>query len=255
MIDLNKYTTDEGVVLLSPVRNDFENLYIKLREKERRVYSDEEVKHLPFANPSNPHKNEWQLRAKSFIRFKEYLQKKNENLNILDLGCGNCWFCGQLSKTLNHNYFCVDVNLFELKQGRRVFISNQLKVLYADIFTAQFPSSTFDLIIINSAIQYFSNMKNLIDRLISLIKENCEIHFIDSPFYNKPEIENAQKRTSDYYKNLGFPEMSNHYFHHSYDEISSYKYNLFYNPRSFKTKLSKIFRSNDSPFPWIVINK
>ena len=128
-MDLSKYQTDKGVILLSPVTNDFEDLYVKFRAKEQRIYSDEEVKDLPFASSSNPHLNEWDLRTKSFIRFKEYLRKKNENLNILDLGCGNCWFCGQLSKTLSHNYFCVDVNLLELKQGRRVFSSENLKLI------------------------------------------------------------------------------------------------------------------------------
>ena len=45
-MDLSKYPTDESVVLLSPITNDFENLYIKLRKKEQRVYSDEEVMKL-----------------------------------------------------------------------------------------------------------------------------------------------------------------------------------------------------------------
>lgn len=253
LMDISKFPTDEGVILLSSITNDFENLYLELRKKERRIYSDEEVMKLPFASPSNPHTKEWHLRAKSFLRFIKHLKKKN--LNILDLGCGNCWFCGQLSKSFNHNYYCADVNLNELKQGKRVFGAYNIKFLYADIFTSEFPQSSFDLIIINSAIQYFYDFKKVIDRLLGLINENGEIHIIDSPFYSKDEIENAKKRTRDYYHSISFPEMAEKYFHHTYDDLLNFNYKILYNPQSLKSKLSHLFLGNDSPFPWIVIKK
>lgn len=255
LIDFSKCPTDEGVILLSPVKNNFENLYIELRKKELRVYSDEEVMKLPFASSSNPHKKEWDLRAKSFLRFKKYLGIKKENLNILDLGCGNCWFCGQLSKIFKNNFYCTDVNLTELKQAKRVFNSNRIKFFYADTFTAEFQQSNFDLIIINSAVQYFSDLKKLIDRLFSLINDNGEIHIIDSPYYTKSNVEVACKRTENYFKTLGFPEMAEKYFHHTYDDLLNFNYKILYNPKSLKTKLSHLFLGNVSPFPWIIINK
>jgi ubiquinone/menaquinone biosynthesis C-methylase UbiE len=255
LIDFSKYPTDDGVILLSPVTNDFENIYLQVRKKEQRVYPDEEVVKLPFASLSNPHKKEWNLRARSFLRYKEYLQKKNENLNILDLGCGNGWFCGQLSNIFKNNFYCTDVNLIELKQGKRVFDPNRMKFLYADIFISEFTKSTFDLIIINSAIQYFSDLRKLIDRLIGLLNENGEIHIIDTPFYAEANVEAARKRTESYYRSIGFPEMIDKYFHHTYDRLSSFNCRVLYNPQSFKTKFSNLFLGNDSPFPWIVINK
>lgn len=36
------------------------------KEKENRIYSDDEIKLLPYASKINPHKNEWALRSKSF---------------------------------------------------------------------------------------------------------------------------------------------------------------------------------------------
>lgn len=252
---LNKSSLTEGVHILTRVKNDFEDLYIKVRSKEKRVYSDDELKLLPFASNLNPHKKEWKARAKSFLRFKKYLQIKNGNLNFLDLGCGNGWFCGQLSKIFNHNYLCIDVNLTELKQARKVFDSDKLKFIYADIFTVQFLPNYFDLITINAAIQYFRELKTLLNRLLIFLRNDGEIHIIDSPFYTDTEIENARKRTSEYYSSIGFPLMTNHYFHHSRDELSGFNYNLLYDPNSLLNKTKKILGVKDSPFPWIVIKK
>ena len=253
MLELNKFPIDEGVYLLTVVNNNFEDLYIQLRKKEQRVYSDDDVMKLPFAGDSNPHKKEWNLRTKSFLRFKEYLGKKNENLNILDLGCGNCWLCGQLSKTLNHSYYCVDVNLTELKQGKRIFKSDNLKFLYADIFTSDFPKSYFDIIILNSAVQYFSDLKKLIERLLVFLNDTGEIHIIDSPIYKVNEVSSAQQRTEQYFSSIDFLEMAKNYFHHNWIELVDFPYKILYYPNSLKNKMLRLLSFKDSPFPWICI--
>lgn len=255
LINFNKSTKEDGVYLLSPIKYDFEEIYLKVREKEKRIYSDHELILLPFASSSNPYKNEWDLRAKSFLRFKEYLKTKKQNLNILDLGCGNGWFCGQLSKSFNHNFYCVDVNLTEMKQGRKVFNSEQIKFVYADIFNAEIPQSSFDMITVNAAAQYFPDIKALLKRLTALISNNGEIHIIDSPFYSINEIENARKRTVDYYNSIDFPEMVKHYFHHSFSELFGFNFDTLYNPNSFKKRFTRLLSMSDSPFPWIKITR
>lgn len=252
---LNPADLRNGVYILSEINNEFESLYLKVRDNEKRIYPDDELIKLPFASKTNPHKNEWDLRAKSFQRFKEYLITKERDLNILDLGCGNGWFSGQLSQSFNQNFYCADVNLSELKQGRRTFNSGKLKFIYADIFTAEIPEPSFDMIIINAAVQYFPNIKRLLEKLLILIKENGEIHIIDSPFYSEPEVDNARKRTRAYYSSLNFPEMEKRYFHHTYGELSEFNTNTIYNPASSRQKIKRLFSSNDSPFPWIVIRK
>lgn len=255
MIDYKKYLIDDGVYLLTPVNNQFEEVYLKVREKEKRIYSDEEVEKLPFASENNPHKEEWNIRAKSFLRIKKYLETKKGILNILDLGCGNCWLSNQLSRTSYNNFWCVDLNLTGLKQGSRIAQRENMKFLYADIFSAEIPASSFDLIIINSAVQYFPSFQQLIERLFSLINDKGEIHIIDSPFYNETELKKAMLRTKDYYISLGFPEMALNYFHRSWNELSTFSYKILYNPSTFKSKVSNIFLEKDSPFPWICITK
>jgi len=250
-----KYSLESGIYILSPVKNDFEDLYIKVRSKEKRIYSDKEIKLLPFTSEANPHKKEWDVRAKSFLHFHKYLKAKKENLNFFDLGSGNGWFCGQLSKNYDHHYHCIDVNLTELKQAKRVFNSENLKFIYADISSVQFPKNYFDLITINAAIQYFPNLTELIKLLFDLIKANGEIHILDSPMYSDREVANAMRRTMEYYSSIGFPEMAGRYYHHSWPELSGFNYKLLYNPGKFTIRIKKIFGMKDSPFPWIVIKK
>jgi len=247
--------TVNGVVRISEVDDAFEKLYLQVRKKENRIYSDDEIKLLPYASKINPHKNEWALRSKSFLRFKEYLSHKKSILNILDLGCGNGWLTGQLVKEFEHNYFCVDVNLTELEQAAKVFDSDNLKFIYADIFATTFPANTFDIVIINSALQYFQNISALMKELFFISKTYGEIHIIDTPFYDKNELMQAKNRTLKYYTSLGFPEMASKYFHHTLEDFRYLRYSYLYNPDSLKNKLSKFIFDQDSPFPWLLVTR
>lgn len=249
---LDPVKLQDNVYVLSEIKQDFEAIYLKVREKEKRIYSDTELSNLPFASNSNLHKAEWKLRAKSYKRFKKYLNSKRQNLNILDLGCGNGWFSGQLSNSFDHIFYCVDVNLTELKQGRKNFKSDKLNFIYADLFSFEFPQSFFDVIIVNAAVQYFPDFKQLISHLRLLLNEKGEIHIIDSPIYSEDGAIKAKKRTITYYSSLGFPEMSGNYYHHTWNELKDFDYKILYDPSGIRNKFKKIFIS-DSPFPWLII--
>jgi len=253
LIGLSKYKLKDGVYILTPVNDRFEEIYLKVREKEKRIYSDEELDNLPFATANNPHKDEWKIRTESFLKFKKYLDMKSTSMNILDLGSGNGWFSIQLSKSTDHKYRCVDVNLTELKQGAQVAKSDHIKFFYADIFSAEISSSFFDMIIINSAVQYFPDLKTLLKTLLALLKPEGEIHIIDSPFYREKELPDAKQRTINYFSSIGFPEMSENYFHRTWSELSSFSYKILYNPLALKSKVLKFISPKTSPFPWICI--
>ncbi|MGB5531204.1 MAG: class I SAM-dependent methyltransferase [Ignavibacteriaceae bacterium] len=244
----------DGIYFLSEINNEFESIYLKVRAKENRIYSADELEILPFASDSNPHKKEWNLRAKSFLRFKKYLKEKKGNLNVLDLGCGNGWLSGQLAKMFTHNFYCIDVNFAELKQGKNTFKSDQIKFVYADIFTSEIPNSTFDIVILNASTQYFPDLKRLIHKLLAVIKNRGEIHIFDSPIYSETEVESAKQRTKDYYSSMSFSGMTNYYHHHIWKELSGFNYKVLYNPLSFINKFNKLI-INDSPFPWIRLLK
>src|SRR5690349_16122500 len=97
----------------------FEKSYISLREKESRVYSDEEVKILPFIRKDHALHREWQIRKTTAENMVGYLDRK-EIRSILEIGCGNGWLTRYLFDCLAVTCCGVDVNETELKQAVRV---------------------------------------------------------------------------------------------------------------------------------------
>ena len=79
---MNTLTIDTAI-------NQFEKLYLQLREKEKRIYTDEEVIALPEIAEGHPHYAEWQMRKQSAKRLVTYLQREQRPLKILEVGCGN----------------------------------------------------------------------------------------------------------------------------------------------------------------------
>ena len=86
---------------ITPV--DFESLYIQLREKEGRIYPDEEVAQLPVTSSTHPHYKEWLIRKESSQKLVSWLKKKKKPLDMLEIGCGNGWLSHKLSdNSLKH---------------------------------------------------------------------------------------------------------------------------------------------------------
>ena len=230
------------------------SLYLRVREKEGRLYSDDVVARLPFVANGHPLANEWRARSASASRLTRYLARQPKPLTILDLGCGNGWLSNLLSKS-GHCVIGADQNLYELKQAARVFSANpNVTFLDVDIFSAPFAPETFDVILLASAIQYFSNLPVLLNVLFQYLKPQGEIHIIDSPLYTNEEIPDAIQRSGQYYASLGFPEMAEQYFHHCVTDLNPFDPQWLYRPRPRDLR-QRLLRSVDSPFPWLVINK
>ena len=246
----------KGVYYLSEYKtSEFENLYLKVRKRENRIYEDRLLKILPDINNLHPLYNEWRIRKKSLQKIEAYLKGKNKLLNIMELGCGNGWLTHHLAMIKNSHVMGIDINRPELEQAARVFNNyNNHKFFYADIFADYFELGDFDIILMASSIQYFMDIDYLMERLCYLLKDDGEIHIIDSPVYNSAEIPNVQKRTRKYYENIGFPEMTGFYFHHSIESLNKYNPVFLDNQRK-KNFFTKFFKTNDSPFPWIMIKK
>ncbi len=249
-MDFNNFKNKNNIVILTEIKNNFSSKYLSIRKKENRVLVDNEVRILPLTTKQNPNANEWKVRQKTTNRFVKYLQTKNKNLTILDIGCGNGWFSNLMAK-LKNNVVGLDVNLEELEQANQVFnTTKNLQFVYADLFQDNLPfKNKFDIITLNACVQYFKDFDLLISTLKKFLKPNGEIHILDSPFYDVSEIDNAKKRTLVYYTKMDFPEMANFYFHHSKDKIKDFE--VLYQPK--KSFLNKILSKNDSPFLWLFL--
>lgn len=232
------------------VGNDFEQQYIRLRQQEGRLYSDEEVAMLPEVLETNRHKQEWRLRKKSAERLINYLRKKNKPLKILEVGCGNGWLSHQLSKVDNTTVVGLDINFTELQQATRVFEAQpNLSFFYGSLQSPVLHTTQFDIIVFAASLQYFPSLTEIINTALLHLKRDGELHILDTPFYTNDEVSFARQRSQSYFNDIGFPEMIHYYFHHSLKSLKAYHYECLYNPHSITNK----FYKNKSPFYWIRI--
>lgn len=221
-------------------------LYLRIREKEGRLCSDELLRQLPEVPSDHFLRSEWEVRAKSSRRLISYLCRFENRLTILELGCGNGWLSNALAKATRAQIVGMDRDSPELRQASRVFRSQKnLGWVAADIFSSPFDCGVFDVVVIASAIQYFEDLVRLIETLTPMLAVRGEIHILDSPLYSFDQLPGARARSRRYYENLGFPEMDADYHHHSIESLAAYRPTWLYRP--------DIAVSHDSPFPWVCL--
>jgi len=231
--------------IFSTIDLKFEDLYIRLRDKEGRVYSIEECKKLPYLTSKSQHHKEWKMRATTMERFLSYLVQRGQNKRLLDIGCGNGWFshhCSQKLKTV----VGIDLNKTELDIAASTFKNEGLSFAYWNVYDKNPFSFSFDYIVLNAVIQYFENVNSVVERLKTFLGPNGEIHILDSPFYEESTVEEARQRSIDYYGKMGFSELASYYHHHLRSDLIHFE--ELYQPIHSKWK-RKIFR-NASPFGW-----
>lgn len=251
---------ENGVYYLSlPSEKDdlTARIYLNVRKKEGRIYDDTAVKLLPCVNSSHKYFNEWKIRKSTSEKFCKYLWEDKSLKMILEFGCGNGWLSAKIAKDVNSLVYGLDINIPELEQGARVFKNyNNLFFLYGDIFNEVLAYLRFDYIVLASSLAYFEDAELLLNRLLTLLNDKGEIHFIDNPVYNADEIEAATQRSTEYYEKLGFPEMKKHYFHHNmFEVLKKYDFEVLHNPNSFINKINRKFNESSSPFYWIKVVK
>lgn len=248
----------DGVRYLSnPVKQEFDGvLYIKLRNKEGRLYTNDELKNLPDIKDNHPLKAEWKIRKKTGGKLVNYFSAFSDK-NILEVGCGNGWLSNLIAENTNNSITALDLNEFELKQAASVFSKTKnLAFIYGNIFENIFTKDSFDIILLAGSIQYFSDFDKLVRQLFTYMVTCGEIHIVDSNFYKSYETEAAKLRTKNYYESFGFSEMLKFYYHHDWNQLKKYKHRLM-NP--YQIKLSTFYHSLSGSkrniFPWIVITK
>jgi SAM-dependent methyltransferase len=236
----------------NPGNTLFEKKYITIRCMENRLYSDDEVAHLPDISPEHPYYKEWLVRKRSSQRLVRYLTEQKKRLHILEAGCGNGWLAHCLSEIPGTEVLGLDINFTELQQAARVFSQNEhLRFIYGDMSSGVLHNRLFDAIVFAASIQYFRSLSGILSTCLKMLKPDGEIHIIDSPLYRSREIGKAVERTFRYYDSLGYPEMSDHYFHHDVNIFWKFNYKFLQNPNSvFNT-----FLGRKDCFHWIRVKK
>lgn len=227
----------------------FESLYLAVRKKEQRVYSNQELLRLPDCDYAHIHYGEWLMRKASCKKLIHYFAKKNKPLQILEVGCGNGWLSHRLAEIPQATVIGLDINYVELEQGASTFLENNLKFIYGDIRKNVLQDLQFDIIVFAASISYFPSINEIIKTALWHLMTEGEIHIVDSFFYDKESLLLAKQRCQTYYEELGFPEMTDFYFHHVLDDLKNFNYSMMNKPKPFFKNI--FFKKNI--FPWIRI--
>jgi ubiquinone/menaquinone biosynthesis C-methylase UbiE len=228
----------------------FEKKYIQVRALESRLYTDDELIQLPDIAPAHPRFKEWQVRNLSARRLVRYISRRKANLDILEVGCGNGWLTHQLAEIPGSSVIGVDINFTELQQAARVFSNDpNLRFIHGDIRSGLLDDLCFDIIIFAATLEHFPSAKKILHLCLSHLKKGGEVHIIDTPFCKPEDVKPEERRTLAYYTSFGYPEMADYYFHHTMDDLRSFRYTVLYNPKGFLHQ----FRKHKSQHPWIRI--
>ncbi len=236
-------------------RRSSAELYLRVREAEGRLYSDEIVSRLPEFPSGHPLKQEWLARSDSSQRLLRYLLDLGRPLEVLELGCGNGWLSHRVAGLPGSRVLGLDRAGPELSQAARLFAGPSSAFVVADLTDAPFLPRSFDVILIASAIQYFPDLPALIRLLLGLLKRQGEIHVLDSPLYSAQGLPAARRRSAIYYSELGFPEMAGAYFHHLASALDEFNADYLWRPQGFVAALDRRLGRVTSPFPWIRIRQ
>lgn len=230
-------------------KTDFEHFYGLTRAIEKRVYTDEQVALLPGIAAGHAHEREWNIRKRSAARLVNYLQQQHRPLNILEVGCGNGWLSNALAQMDNSQVLGIDLNYTEVEQAQRVFKRRNLNFACQGFDIDKLcTNQQFDVIVFAAVLPYFKSARETIRQALSLLKPGGEIHLTDAHFYRPDELPTAIKACTEYFNAMGYPEMSDMYFHHTLDCLAGWNYRVMINPRSI---ISRCIRKE--PFYWIVI--
>lgn len=242
----------EGSVIASENTNagaGFEDLYLTVRQKEGRFYTDEQVSRLPAIEQIHPYFHEWQMRARSGKRLVDYLQKKNKPLSILEIGCGNGWLSAKMAELDGALVTGLDANKPEIEQARRVFKNSSVRFIYNTFNAETFGKFVkFDVIVFAASFQYFPSARAIIDEAGKLLNPGGEIHIMDTHFYDTEEAKLSASRSKNYYTTMGVAEMAGHYFHHSLNCFDGYDHIALFNPKNWLNRITK-----KDVFYWIMI--
>jgi len=159
-----------------------------------RGFTDEEVELLPNLPKTHPQYKHWQLRKRSCQKLMRHfalraggrLSEGQTGLSILEVGCGNGWLSHHLASIPGHRILGLDRDLQVLQQAARIFRhQSNLKFMCGDFYSGIIQGLTFDAIIFSGSIQYFPSLANALTAALFQLKDDGEVHILDTSLSRK----------------------------------------------------------------------
>jgi hypothetical protein len=231
--------------------------YLRARDAEGRLLSDDLVRQLPNLPSDHPLAREWLARADATDRLLAYLGRFEGPLAVVDGGTGNGWLAAAIASVPGTHVVGIDSNTVELEQARRVFGDRQNLAFRRDnLDTMAAPDQPVDILVLASVIQYIADLPGFLGRARSWLAEDGEIHVLDSPLYREQDLAAARERSRTHYASIGVPEMADAYRHHTWSELEPFHPTVLHRPEPSAGRLLRRLAGRvETPFPWLVIRQ
>lgn len=143
---------------------------------------------LPFADLSGRFRDQWSIRARSFLMLRDRVLPKamagrEEGLRILDLGAGNGWLSNRLT-LLGHQVAAVDLltNQSDGLGARRHYLT-QFPCIQAEFERLPLGAGELDMVVYNASLHYATSYEATLSEALRVLGAGGRLVVIDSPIY------------------------------------------------------------------------
>jgi len=174
-------------------RHRFLEEYRQIRYAEGRGSDDPAYySALPYRDITGRNSAMWAMRSATYRYFENRIlapleARAHRQLDILDLGAGNCWMCYRLALRNDHP---VAVDIFEdPRDGLRCasYYPQRFPAAAAEFDRLPFPGETFDLVVFNSSLHYSTDYDVTLAEARRCLRRDGRLVILDSPIYRKRE--------------------------------------------------------------------
>jgi len=193
-------------------RHRFLEDYQTIRRAEGRGSAESAYyRALPYQDLSGKNSAQWTIRGKSYRYFERKIlarieQNVGRQLDVLDLGAGNCWMSYRLSLR-EHRPVALDIFNDALDGlGAARHYGLHFPLLEAEFDHLPFRSSSFDLAVFNASIHYSTDYRRTLNEVRRCLRPGGHFVIIDSPVYQLPEHGEKMRaeRHAEFKRRYGF---------------------------------------------------
>jgi SAM-dependent methyltransferase len=179
--------------MLVSTREKFLDNYRTIRHAEGRGSGESAYyRALPYRDLSGKNSAQWAIRGKSYRYFERTILARIEKntgreLDVLDLGAGNCWMSYRLSLR-KHKPVALDIftDAMDGLAAARHY-GRSFPLFEAEFDHLPFRASSFDLAIFNASVHYSTDYQRTLREVRSCLRPGAHVVIIDSPIYQRRE--------------------------------------------------------------------
>ncbi len=202
------YRREEGIWrLLADGRREalgaFIDRYEAVRASEGRQVPDPlHLQALPFRDLSGKRREEWAIRARSFLSLlarvvRPLERRRGRPLAVLDVGSGVGWLAHRLAAR-GHDVAAVDLVTNELDGlGVHRHYVREVLPLQAEFDRLPLADGTVDLVVYNAAIHYATDYATTLREGLRVVRPGGLLVVMDSPIYRDASSGEAMVRERD----------------------------------------------------------